>query len=527
MNETQPTRQFGFLTVFPVAGVMCLLGAFVWAVLRTRFEPGSMGLAALGVLLFLTAFMKFDAASLRNYLNAGFYAGFVLGICVVGYLQLRPYNTKLDLTAQGLHSLSDATRKFLGLLKKDVEVVVFDIDYRKYKELLDQYRELSPHITWSLHDPRRDPAFTHKFDANVVDGMIYVVNGDKKKLLAETELDENTLTNAIVEVTRESRVHVYFLTGHGELEYESPPANAPPKARQRSLGAFRELLSKRAMEVAPLDLGVSGGIPDDATLLVIAGPWQDLFETEARQIERFIGRGGNLLVLFDIPPEKDKYDTKFTYLSEILRRRGIENKNEAILDLRGERLYDGPIQIPFVSYNERHPITAPLVRASVPLVLPLVRSLNALEKEFMELKIVPLVLSSPEAWAQPVSAWAGQVETRATPPGPDGLHARGIGWAVEDARAGHVRSRMVVFGTSNLVNNRVVEKNETAIELMLNSANWLTEQEDLIAIPKKIVSGTPLDLTNSEKQLILILLVMAFPSAILFGGLTYVRVIRR
>jgi hypothetical protein len=62
---------------------------------------------------------------------------------------------------------------------------------------------------------------------------------------------------------------------------------------------------------------------------------------------------------------------------------------------------------------------------------------------------------------------------------------------------------------------------------MLNTINWLTQQEDIIAVPAKQVQGTPIHLTIAEKQLIFVLAVLLIPGILFFGGISYSLLRRR
>ena len=88
--------------------------------------------------------------------------------------------------------------------------------------------------------------------------MIYVTHGDNKKLLTLDQFSEGTLTNAIIEVTREQRIKIYFPTGLGELDFEVAKPGMSPSANPRSLSAFKDYLEIYSMEVESLDIGSKG-----------------------------------------------------------------------------------------------------------------------------------------------------------------------------------------------------------------------------------------------------------------------------
>ena len=108
LDETKP-KAWDFMRALPLAGVLCLLGAFGWAIAEKIFHGGAIALGSLGILMFLTAFIRVELANVRSYINVTFYVVFVLGICTVIYLEVRQRNRQFDLTSQKLHTISAAT----------------------------------------------------------------------------------------------------------------------------------------------------------------------------------------------------------------------------------------------------------------------------------------------------------------------------------------------------------------------------------------------------------------------------------
>ncbi|MBI1784648.1 hypothetical protein HYR69_05840 [Candidatus Sumerlaeota bacterium] len=167
-----------------------------------------------------------------------------------------------------------------------------------------------------------------------------------------------------------------------------------------------------------------------------------------------------------------------------------------------------------MSKTAANDIVLPMVRALIPLA--------AAQKEFL---ISPLIVSSAEAWTLPYVK-LGSTGVKA----PDKFSPEALGWAIETSPASKSpkpKIRMAAFGTSELVKDSYITVNNTDALLMLNTVNWLTEQEDRVPVPERIIEGTPLMLGESQLRMILILITMAFPSAIFFGGIIYVRLTRR
>ena len=527
MAKSAKSRAGLLVAAVPVAGVICLAGSFAWAIWQTyqeRVDPGPIALACLGILLFLSIFVRAELANLKHYLNVSIYSLFVLGICVVLYLLAQSHNPEFDLTSHRKHTLSEATRQYLGLLKKDVEIVVLDVAHQPYEGLLNRIAAITPRVRWSLHDPRREPEIELRFNATVALETIYIVHGDKQKRISLGELSESAITNAIVEVTREQRIKIYFLTGHNELAFAAPPPNA--RSNDPSLSIFKDFLAERVMEVEQLDLTQRGFVPRDATLVVVAGPKRDLYEAEERLLERYLSEGGKMLVMFDPPSTTRGAD--FTYLARLIRRRGIDDQDMVVVDSEGDRLLGNFLRVPVQWYNDRHVITKSLSRNAAAIDLPQVRALGRIEPPPRGIVVTPLIRSSPEAWAESFGEiYADPAKVAVHPPDEEDFRAQDLGWAVEGAAGVQSGMRLAVFGTSILVRNGYVESRQTAAVLMLSTVNWLVEQEDLVAIPPRIIAGTPMILSAAQLRRLGILILLALPVPLFFGGVGYTLLIRR
>lgn len=523
--STPPALQSGprpgvLARIASFTGLFCVLGAFGWAVARRYFEFGSIALAGLGVLLFLASFVQAETANLKHYLSSSAYTIFVAGTCVVLYLAFARHDVRADLTSFKAHTLTEISSNYLSVLHKDVEIVVFDVEREPYG-LIDLFTQSSPRVRWELHDPLADPEFTLGFGESVSNRLIYIRHGETTKRISRSELNESALVSAIVEVTRERAVRVYFLSGHGELTFD------PPKPLVKnpipSLSVFAEFLNDRAIEVAPLDLSDTGFVPDDASLLVLAGPRSDLFPSETLSIAQYLNHGGSLLVLFDLPVSNQS--VKFDNLAKILFRYGLEDREQIVLDYRGIKTTRSGVAVPMDTYNPDHPITESITGFGASTYLSRVRGLAELDDKPKDVRLIPLVRSSPEAWLEPFMRAFSQ---KVVPPPEAERGQQTLGWGAERRISSGGVSRVVVFGTSALVRDGFIEANQSTVApLMAYSVDWLVEQEDMIRIPTRKIPGTPLILTNAELQLILIVVTMAFPLAIIFGGSLYASRYRR
>lgn len=105
------------------------------------------------------------------------------------------------------------------------------------------------------------------------------------------KLDQN-VRESLIKLARDKRT-VYFTVGHGELYWDSDTDQL------RKLGSFKRVLT--AMNFRVKDLGLTDGlateVPEDADVVVIAGPTDPFLDEELASIDAFRRKGGALWIL--------------------------------------------------------------------------------------------------------------------------------------------------------------------------------------------------------------------------------------
>src|SRR5579884_484639 len=83
----------------------------------------------------------------------------IIAIIVVANVLANRYNKTYDATANKRFSLSDQTKKVVNGLKQDVNITYYDETgrFQQGKDLLDQYKNLSPKIHVTYVDPFKQP----------------------------------------------------------------------------------------------------------------------------------------------------------------------------------------------------------------------------------------------------------------------------------------------------------------------------------------------------------------------------------
>ena len=88
---------------------------------------------------------------------------------------------------------------------------------------------------------------------------------------------------------------MYFVQGHGERDTAS--------SERDGYNSIAAALGRENYTVEKLVLAQAGAVPDDASVVIVAGPKTDFFPPEIEALKTYLGKAGKLLLELD-PPEK-------------------------------------------------------------------------------------------------------------------------------------------------------------------------------------------------------------------------------
>ena len=202
---------------------------------------------------------------------------------------------RFDLTETQLFTLAPATQTVVQSLESPVRVVIFDaVQNPQDVQLLESYRRQSRNFAFEYIDPFANPTAAQSFGATQP-GMVFLeVGGDRRFLQtigntanpqtpeAATTLSERELTNALARVVSDRTLTAYFVQGHGEPPIDGAEAGFSQAAQG---------LTDQNYQVQPLNLAEAQAVPEDADVLVVAGPAQDFFSCRSGRAGNLFGRG--------------------------------------------------------------------------------------------------------------------------------------------------------------------------------------------------------------------------------------------
>ncbi|WP_460206892.1 Gldg family protein [Scytonema sp. NUACC21] len=304
----------------------------------------------------------------------------ILGL--VNFLGTR-YNFRADLTETQLFTLSPQSRELVRSLEVPVKVWVFNVNQDPQdRDLLENYRRQSPKFKFEYVDPRARPGLTRKFGVKE-DGEVYLESGDKRQLVQvvapQEPLSELKLTNSLQQITNFNSAKVYFLQGHGEHQLSG---------NEEGISQAIKSLGDRSYTTSPLNLAEKSSVPQDATIIVIAGPKRGLFESEVNALRQYLNRGGNLLLMID-----PSIDPK---LNSLFAEWGIKLDNRLAVDVSGS-VGLGPAA-PLVREYGKHPITKDFGNGIS--FYPLARPIDTVPVAGVEVSPLLITKPYPDSWAE-------------------------------------------------------------------------------------------------------------------------------
>jgi hypothetical protein len=475
----------------------------------------------------------------------------VLGnILVTQYGHLVGLKASYDWTSQGVFTLSDVSVQQVKALQKPVKLIAL---YQRgtrsgvqLEQLFQLYAGAGKQVTFEFVDPFEDRIKVEdlfkKFPAAATrEPTVIVTYGSDEqpahKVVKDSEImkasiafdpftgrggggeaefhGENAITSAIRSLVEEKKTNVYFTQGHGEKDL-----NNTDQRDLEGIGLVKERLTELGIKAEPIDL-VKKEIPDDASILVVAGPKSAFQPPEIQKIRDFMdrrdkenNRSGRLLVLFESPPELQRGAPLDAGLGELLASYKVQVKNNLVYDRASAIQRADQILVSLGSEAGTHQIVSPLKGF---------RALMIRAREIAPISDSPppgmpgeppgrlratklfSTTEAPLSWAQ------AEYESR-TPRANDPDNTQGpvcVGVAVEEGgetpppqfgpRHPPLKSTplAVVLGDATCLSNTIISQFPENEDLFLNSINWLGGRITDIGIQPRTKKFEQLRLDNA------------------------------
>lgn len=413
-----------------------------------------------------------------------------------------------DVTASGEHTLSDKTLQALKTIQEPVKAIAFvkepSEEASNVKKLLASYEYHLKGLSFEMVDPDRNPALTRQYDIKALNTLILEGFGQSQTVKTP---DEESLTNALVRLSKGRTEKVYWVMGHGERPFKS--------TAQESLASIHQNLSNQNYEFEELTLAQKD-IPSDAALVVVAAPEKNLFPEEVASLKRFLNKGGSLLIFLE--PYQDGG------LKEFLREYGVVMSSDMVVD-KMSRVMGGDFLLPMIVTYGNHEITKNFRLLSFFSLARSVEVDQGVKKK--GLTLTNLALTSQESWSETDRDALNQGKARLDAEdrqGPlslavivelDPKEAKGEEGKEEDKITGE--GKLAVFGDADFASNKFVSLAGNS-ELMINTMNYLVGRKDLITIPEKDRPADHLMLSRNQGLMLFWIPVVVIPLLVIVLG---------
>jgi ABC-type uncharacterized transport system involved in gliding motility auxiliary subunit len=439
-------------------------------------------------------------------------------LAAVNYIG-KQQNQRWDLTENKQFSLSDQSRNVAAKLTAPVEIMGFmppadqPVTVNTFRDLLQEYANLSDQIKLELIDIDRNPSVASQNEVRSYGEIVIRHQGRTERV---TSTNEQDVTNALIKVVSGEARTIYFTQGHGEKD--------PTSSEASGYMGTADSLKRENYTVEKLVLAQQGGVPDNATIVVVAGPRVDFLPGEIETLEKYLARAGKLLLMLDAPgPE----DSPLPNLTALARKWNIEVGNNLVIDETGMgQLFGGAAETPVAMSYPSHAITS---RLDLMTAFRVARSVAPATGGAEGRAAQTIVETSQRSWAEsdlkslydrkppaldeksgdkpgPISIAAAVSAPPEQPTAPDPADA-----------APKPETRVVVFGDSDFAANLLFQAGGNR-DLFMNTVGWLSQQENLISIRPKEPSDRRLTMTAAQQSNVTWFALLIVPLAIFGTG---------
>jgi len=447
-----------------------------------------------------------------------FACALIIALVVINYV-IAVKSLTFDVTKFKTNSLTQASLNLLKEINFNVNIKAFypDSDQRRIRILLKRYSKRNKNIEVEFIDPIKKPLVAEEYDVSQPRTIIFESKIKQSRLnpiSSGSRHTERNISIALYRLLTDQTNTVYFTTGHGELGILD--------TKPDGLSIIKEQLIEQNFIVENVNLLEEAKVPDDCSILVIAGPSVKFTDEEIVIIKDYLDNEGSIFLMLN--PRVD------ANLDKIAKSHGIRFGNDYIYETSSEMTtsqYGGPIA-PFCSAQDSSEITDNLPNQN--FIFPFVRSINpVILTQSLKVNITRLLASSEHSWAE---TDLESVLPSNQKPRRDEDELKGpITVAVLTQREFELPdslksinrqstiARSAFFGSSQFLKNSIVTPFDSNINLALNTFNWITSNENIIDVTPNISVFTPVELTRSERKTLTWLTLVIFPLSILMIGI--------
>jgi ABC-type uncharacterized transport system involved in gliding motility auxiliary subunit len=430
-------------------------------------------------------------------LQSGLFIVLLFAVVTLLAFLAREYRKEWDVTRSARNTLSQATLDVLRQLDGPLTVTAYAVTqdasganlHKLIEERFNAYRRAKPDLELKLVDPREDPKRAEAAGVRTPTELV-IEYRRRSEHMPLGEFSEQSFANVLMRLVRGSASLVLWLEGHGERRLDG--------IANHDLGEFGRQLQQKGLKLNSVNLALAQEVPSNAALLVIASPQSDVQPAEVEKILRYLKAGGNLLWLIDPEPLRG--------LQPIAETLGLVLTPGTVVDLALRPKSGPPVFAVATSYG-RHPITAAFRYNAL---FPYARQIGISESE--EWRVSPLIEVAQRGWVE-----IDKLDDKPTfnaardLPGPVNIAA------AFERTTGDKQQRVVVVGNASFLSNTYLG-NAGNLQLGVAMVNWLSAEDDLVAIDPRPAPDSRLDIDQMTLYLIAFASLLVLPLAFVLTG---------
>ncbi|NJN79534.1 MAG: hypothetical protein HC797_03180 [Anaerolineales bacterium] len=257
-----------------------------------------------------------------------------------------------------------------------------------------------------------------------------------------------------------------------------------------------------------MNLLSENSIPEDAQVIIVAGPQKPLSQGEVNLLKDFVDSGGALVIMQD-PTVLTEFGDSPDPLARYLENEwGIILNNDLIFDLSSQQP-----NVAISNGSNTHPITQNHTD-SYSIYMPNARSVSTIPLDSADVVTTPLIFTSPNSWGE-VSldeSVEGYQYDELDTPGPLNMAVAGENTTTT--------GRVLVMGSSLFVLDVNFDVYGNG-NFFINSVDWTAEQEDLINLTTRPQTQRVFLPPSQGSFLILALVaIIVIPGMVVFFGVS-------
>jgi gliding-associated putative ABC transporter substrate-binding component GldG len=483
----------------------------------------------------------------------------VAGILIVlNFISIRLFG-RLDLTSQGVYTLSDASKKLIGSLDDRVTVKAYfteelpspyNNNRRAVLDILNEYKAFAKgNLQYEFINPQGEKGDQDAQQQGIAPVQVQVVNEDKLEvkraylglvLLYEDRKElipvvqnlsslEYDISSALKRLTSKAKKKIGYTTGHGEPELSS-------------LRQAYQVVSAQ-YDFLPVDLSKGEPVPNDVQALLIISP-QNRFQDSARyQIDQFMMRGGKVAFLLNRinaslqnrmgqPLDLGLDDMLHQYGARVNPDlvRDVQCANISVMQQQGGMTFQSQVPFPYIPIASNFDENNPIVKDLQSIVFPFVSSVDTGSASGLGLKAEVLIRSSKRSGRQtgffmmdPFQQYtAADLKESGIPLGVivnGSFKSSFVGKQPTPVLAASPETRMIVVGDGDFMKDEFLGSRGN-LTFFANIVDYLADDAGLITIRSKNVATPPLDqVSDGSKKLLKYTNLIAPPLLIVVYGL--------